>query len=142
MKKLLVIALAIGTIVGCKKKDDSPAQLDVTAANIAGNYAVTGEITTTDGVAINTFDASYPNPCDKQNTYAYSQSGSVIMTDGCTGLAQSDSYTISGNKLIFNGADYTTISSLTANNLELTETDTIKTNPIKIQITATTYTRK
>jgi hypothetical protein len=58
MKKFLVIALAIGTIVGCKKKDETPAQLDVTLANIAGTYKITGDVSVYNGITLDNLNGS------------------------------------------------------------------------------------
>ena len=135
--------MAIFTIVGCtKKNNDTNAQVPYTMANLAGNYKVTAETTTIDGVATNTFDSTYPKPCDKLNVYAFTEFGGVTITEGCTGLAQNENYTINGNKLFFSGSDALTISSLTATQLELTESDTIVRNPLNIEMVVTTYTRK
>lgn len=142
MKKVLLIALAMYTIVACTKKDNGNGELPFTMANIAGNYTITGETTTINGEVLNSFDSSYPKPCDKLSIFAFTQSGSVTMTEGCTGLAQNDSYTIESNKLIINGSEVFIISSLTATNLVTSTIDTIKTNPITIETVATTFTRK
>ena len=142
MKKIIFITLAITTIVSCKKKEDSNGEIDRTMSNIAGNYNVTAEITTTNGVSINSYDSSYPRLCDKISVYSFTEFGNVTMADSCTGLSKNDSYGIDGNSLIFNANEFNTITSLTNNNLILTNTDTLQMNPLTIETVAKTYTRK
>jgi hypothetical protein len=93
MKKLLVIAIAIGTLASCKKKDETPAQLDVTVANIAGAYKLTGEI---EKIGNNNFDRfnggsmnglTYPSDydaCEKDDVYTISLASILSISEGAT----------------------------------------------------------
>jgi len=147
MKKFLVIALAIGTIVGCKKKDDSTTQSEVTSANIAGKYKVTDETTSTNGVTINTFNTV--TDCQRKSSLTLGATGSLAIADSC-GLGLSGSsytYTLSNSMLILNlggsvSRELGKVTSLTSTGMTLTETDTTSTNPLTILVISTNYTKQ
>lgn len=140
MKKFLVIALAIGTIVGCKKKDDSPAQLEVTAANIAGVYKITGETDEISGQSFDRFNGgtiagvAYPSEyptCEKDDTFTFTATtvtnaeGATSCTPPSTSLTanytiQSSSKTLSVPSFGLSGV----VESLTATGMVLTSTTT------------------
>ena len=140
MKKFLVIALAIGSIVGCKKKDDTPAQLEVTAANIAGVYKITAETEVINNVSFDrynggtiggqTYAAEYET-CEKDDTFTFTATN-VTSSEGATSctpptpslnatyVVQTSSKTLSIPSFGISG----TIESLTATGMVLKSTET------------------
>jgi hypothetical protein len=142
MRKIIFTTFIITAVISCSKKADSNGEIDRTMPNIAGNYTATAQITTTNGVVFNTYDSSFPKPCDKKSVYSFTQFGDVTMADSCTGLSSNESYRIEGNLLIINTNEVSTITSLTNNNLVLTKTDTVNNSPLEIETTATTFSRK
>ena len=137
MKKFLVIALAIGTIVGCKKKDDGPAQLEVTAANIAGVYKLTAEVEVISGVTYDRFNGgtiagvayrSDYETCEKDDTYTFTTTN-VTIAEGATSCTPPTSsvtlpYTFSTSaKTVTLDGQTATVKSLTANTM-VAETST------------------
>lgn len=94
MKKLLVIALAIGALASCKKSDDTPAQLEVTLANVAGVYKLTGSVEVIGGVSYDRYNggttsaglsytSDYQN-CEKDDTFTFTATGTVSTAEGAT----------------------------------------------------------
>ena len=58
MKKLFVITSALLMFASCKKNDDASAQLEVTMANVAGLYKITGDITVEGAVTYDNFNGA------------------------------------------------------------------------------------
>lgn len=91
MKKLLLVAFAIATLGSCKKSDDTPAQLEVTAANIAGVYKITADVEVKAGVTYDRFNGgtvgglAYPSDyetCEKDDTFTFTAAGNVTNAEG------------------------------------------------------------
>jgi hypothetical protein len=142
MKKILFIAIAIGTLGSCKKKDDAP-QLEVTAANIAGTYRMTAHIDLEDGVTYDRFNggniagvpySSNYETCEKDDILTFTAAGNVTSAEGatsCTPPTPSFTFPFTVNtaaKTItitaFGQTEVGTVKSLTAQSLVIENTET------------------
>jgi hypothetical protein len=109
MKKfLMLMAIATTTFTACKKSDDAPSQLDVTMANIAGVYRLTGVISVEGGLTYDRFNGgtiggmAYPSDyenCEKDDTFTFTASGNVTSAEGATSCipptaSQTATYTV------------------------------------------------
>ena len=139
MKKLLVIALAIGALSSCKKSDNASAQLEVTAANIAGVYKLTADVDVKNGVTFDRFNGgtnggvSYPSDyetCEKDDTYTFTVAGNLTTAEGATSCTPptspvSFSYTVNtAAKTISILGQVATIKSLTTSTMVVESTST------------------
>ena len=138
MKKLVVIALAIGALSSCKKNDEA-AQLEVTAANIAGVYKLTADIDVKGGVTYDRFNGgtnggvAYPSDyetCEKDDTYTFTATGNVTSAEGATSCTPptsplSFSYTVNtAAKTIIILGQAATVKSLTSTTMVVESSST------------------
>lgn len=166
MKKLLICAIAITSIIACKKSEDStPAQLSVTKANVAGTYKITSDISTYSGTTMDNLNGSTiagtPIPgdyevCEKDDTYTFTASGNVTNNDAGTACSPATASTTlaysvdSASKAIVlpsnvgqSGFRSGTVSSLTSTTLVVTNTETITSGGQSITYTNTmTFTKQ
>ncbi|MFY7963725.1 MAG: lipocalin family protein [Chitinophagaceae bacterium] len=138
MKKLLVIAFAITALGSCKKSDDTQAQLEVTAANIAGVYKITAVVEVEGGVTYDRFNGgtlagglSYPSDyeaCEKDDTFTFTAAGNVTNAEGavsCTPATPSITapYTVNTTaKTLTSFGITSTVKSLTSSTMVLENT--------------------
>lgn len=139
MKKILVMALAIGSFTACKKSDDSPAQLDVTMANIAGTWKITSESTNVGGTSVDLFNnTSFYAVCEKDDTYVFTTGGNVTNNDAgtsCSPITTSttSAFTVNASTKAINipsnvgqtGGYNGTVKSLTASAMTVERVSTI-----------------
>ena len=142
MKKLFVISSALLMFASCKKNDDASAQLEVTMANVAGLYKITGDITVEGAVTYDNFNGgatgapSYPSDydvCEKDDTYNFIVSGTVTKAEGATSCTPpspsvSSSYVVQTSSKLINIPSFGlsgTIESLTSSTLVIKETSTV-----------------
>jgi Lipocalin-like domain len=140
MKKILMMmAIATTTFTACKKSDDTPAQLEVTAANIAGMYRITASVEVIGGVTYDRFNGgavgglTYPSDyetCEKDDTFTFTAAGTVTNAEGatsCTPPTSSATYPYTLNtsaKTISVLGQTSTIKSLTSTTMVLETTNT------------------
>lgn len=137
MKKILFVFSVIVVVVACKKSEDNntPTNLAVTKANIAGTYKVTAATFTPNGttVEVDVFsDTGVYKTCKKDDLlkfdtasyYTYTDAGIVCSPNGS---AAPSLYSLSGNTLTYEAKDYT-VATLTSAQLIITRTDSIPFN--------------
>jgi hypothetical protein len=139
MKKLLVIALAIGAMTSCSKSDSSTStQLEISRANIAGVYRITADVVLDLGITYDKFNggtnggttyAGYPD-CKKDDTYTFTTTD-VITAEGanlCTPATASttSTYAVQPSSKYISALGITgTIESLTANKMVIKVEQTV-----------------
>lgn len=137
MKKIIIAVTIITVIAACKKNDDNntPTNLTVTKANIAGTYKVTAATFTPNGTTVDVdvfSDTGVYKTCKKDDLlkfdtasfYTYTDAGIVCSPNGSTAPSI---YSLSANTLTYAGKDYT-VASLTTAQLIITRTDSIPFN--------------
>lgn len=92
MKKNLIVLIIVISLLGCKKKTETP-QLEVTLTNIAGTYRITAHTSVTAGITQDLFNGgtiggmayeSIYEPCVKDDTYTFSTNGNLTRAEGAT----------------------------------------------------------
>lgn len=137
MKKVLIAFSVVAFVAACKKSEDNntPTNLTVTKANIAGTYKVTAATFTPDGTTVDVdvfSDTSIYKTCKKDDLlkfdtasyYTYTDAGVVCSPNGSTAPSL---YSLSANVLTYAGKDYT-VASLTSAQLIITRRDSIPYN--------------
>ena len=138
MKKLLVIALAIGALSSCKKSDDGAAQLEVTAANMVGVYKITGDVEVANGVTYDRYNggsisgvayAGY-DACEKDDTFTFTATtvtnseGAISCSPATTTATVPYTVTTSTKAISIPFVISGTVKSLTAASLVIESTST------------------
>jgi len=123
MKRTLLFLVISGTaaliITGCSKKSDTQA---ATMKNLAGTYKLTAYTATSGGVTIDgmqNMDACQKDDQLKLNadsTLNYIDAGTTCSPDG----SYTGSWVVSGNYLILDGSDSSTIKSFNGSTLVVT----------------------
>lgn len=85
MKKIIILLSAVTIMSSCKKNDDTPAStLDLTIANIAGNYKITAATATPSG-STSEFDVyagtTFYKDCQKDDILNFSTTSNYTYTD-------------------------------------------------------------
>jgi hypothetical protein len=146
MKKVLVFtAFAVVFISSCKKGDDTISP-NITMADIAGKYKITGELYTVTRSGVSntqdTYNFTYPTDCSKNSTFTLGVTGSFVQRDSCYHLTLSGTYKLSGNRLYENNSyRYSVIESHNSTTLVLSKTDTTVASPLTIEVIKQTLTK-
>lgn len=122
--------MAIGAFASCKKNDEA-AQLEVTAANIAGVYKITADVEVEGGVTYDRFNGgtigglayqSDYEACEKDDTFTFTTT-TVTNAEGATSCSPATSsvsapYTVNTSAKTLTAFGLTgTIKSLTSNTM-------------------------
>lgn len=124
MKKIITLSLIVAVLSSCEKKDETPAELPITTANLVGTYTLTAETTQTGSTVEDTYK-DY-EACEKDDTYVFTTSNITYSDAGIkcvpAGPTFTVPYTISGNQIVAFGVS-STIESLTSKTLKIVSTD-------------------
>jgi hypothetical protein len=131
---------------GCKKNDDTVESLPFTMVNIAGTYTVTDETTASGSLSANSYATNY-DPCERDDTYTFSNTGTFVYTDAGTkcsppSLPVNSTYSLSGNVITIIGATGAvngTIQTLTSTYMKIYVDYVVGSSITRI---TTTYTRQ
>lgn len=121
MKKLLIVAAAIGVYVACKKSENTPdTNLVLTKTNLAGTYLATdATFTDENGVSTSLFniDTLYPK-CKRDDEHIFDTTGASVglgvytnkdVGDSCTNPPKTTSgpcIITTSNQITFGGVTY------------------------------------
>jgi hypothetical protein len=129
MKKILFFVLAAGIFPGCDKNDDTTASLDVTMANVAGNYKITAATMSSGGGSVDIFNnATFFDVCDRDDVYGFTASGNYTVTDAGVQCSPANTdagtYTVNtGAKTITIDGEIWTVTSLTSSRMVATQSN-------------------
>ena len=101
MKKIAALSVVLFALFSCKKDDNKPATKSDYLTS--GSWIVTAAVTDDDG------DGTYETdeyadfaPCYKDNVWTFNTNGSVVMDEGATKCAPSDSQVITSQWQLVN----------------------------------------
>lgn len=145
MRKLILLTFVLIAVTACKKKStDTTVSLDVTMANIAGTYKITAATATQSGITVDVYNnASVFPPCNKDDIYVFSASGTYTITDA--GVTCSPPSNFSGTYSVNTSAKTITLNGQVCNVISLTSSAAVVAQPNFMGSSATvtaTYTRQ
>lgn len=131
MRKSLVFIVTICFFLSCKKTstDDAVAEtsLDITVANLVGNYKMTATTVTSNGLTIDAFNTgNYIDACVKDDIISYTASGGYTVQDlgtkcSPTSAGTAGSYTLVSSTLTLNGTDIYSVQKITSQKIVLSQ---------------------
>lgn len=131
MKKTLIIVAFFSFLFSCKKTSTNDAvaetSLDITVANLVGNYKMTAATVTSNGLTIDAFNTgNYIDACVKDDIISYTASGGFTVQDlgtkcSPTSAVTAGSYTLVSSTLTLNGTDIYSVQKITSQKIVLSQ---------------------
>jgi len=132
MKKSLIFSFGLFFLLSCKKKDAPAPTCNRDVAGISGTYKITAirYKATPTATEVDYYAFLLPNPCDKDDLYAFNSNGTYVINDAGIICVPSNSYnstwSLSGNIITIDG-DPGNIDNFSCSTLTVSASDALVT---------------
>ncbi|RYZ22790.1 MAG: hypothetical protein EOO16_07505 [Chitinophagaceae bacterium] len=114
MRRILYASLLLAVVASCKKKNEDINTNTPSKEQLVGAYRQSGETETVNGTTINTWNSTFYDACEMDNTTTLNADNTVVLTD--TGVpctppdGGSSTWAVNGNVLTIAGIPATIVS--------------------------------